>query len=316
MKYKILFIALYALMIQGCTLKKTETTAAQTQPKVYSKTFSITVENHTGHELYGCCFYYAKRDLEERWTWHKSKVTLLPSSQKTTLTIPVSVSSKEILNEIQGYLSVFTNKDEAEMSIVELLSDEKRIPLGRLSTLNKKNVKLVAEKYGFKGERLEYTITPQEKREEQKPFETFKLIVQNNIGKNVYLTGFLYELAYSHPQWDFEKLPVAFVPKGHNAIITIPLKQEEYNLENINGYLAIFDGNEKQKAEDCTYESLLPQNKVKLGVLTKINNQKLVLEPKVYGVLSGFDDNHPDIEFTLKPPRKLVNHTIYPHPPL
>lgn len=312
MKYTSLIIALCLLMTQGCRLQRASDKMMMMQSAQPSVTqdFDLTIENNTVSNLYCCCFYYSKGTLTNRWNWHKSPVIALPPSEKSSLKFMVTSPSKENLHDIEGVLSVFKKKEKADMAIIELLPDEQKIYLGKLSALNQRVIRLVTEQYGFKGKTLNYNLTST-KTNENEPVVNFKFIVENNTAQNLYLTGFTYEAEASHPQWDFEKLPVVLFPKNTNAIITIPCDKNRYNIPNVNGYLAVYPENQKAEAERATYESLRPQNKIKLGALTKINNQKITLKTKKYGVLTDFNDNLSDIEFDIKPSRRYMHDDIW-----
>lgn len=304
MKKNFFLIALLCLVSSGCTTKKpiNKSYGQKGTEKISSKAFTITLENTSTSDLYGCLFYYAKENLENRWSWHKSEVVNIRPQSSAKISITVSSRSKSDLEDVQSCLSVFNNKDDAEMAIIELLSDEKRIDLGKLLPLNNKSIKISPETYGFKTNKISYSIVEQTNSETQ---HELSFSVVNSIGKNIYLTGFIYEHFNAHPQWDFEKLPVVFFPHNASAKVTIPTESNRYNWENIHGYLALFDEDQKQEADFSIYESLDPSNKVNLEALVKINKQTIILEPKTYGILTGFAEEYPEIEFAIKPPRTL-----------
>ena len=295
--YTFLFYILILICLPCCYKQPSKKSHLQKKSSVENNKITFVVENDTSQKLNIVCFYYAKRKSSNRWTWYKTNniITLTPKT-KAPFSIPI-ITTKEDLNHVHAYLALFNNKIDAQTSIFQLLSDEQKLDLGKIEKLNNKSVLLESTRYGFKGERIEYAITNGRKIK----IPELDFIVENQSGKNLYINTFVYQHHGAHPQWDFEKLPTRFVKNGQQTTFDVDTVTKKYDWSNVRGYVGIFNKDERNKAKESTYESLNPNQKINIGRLEKIINKKIVIIPKTYGVLGGFDTRHPDIEFSVKP---------------
>ena len=115
---------------------------------------------------------------------------------------------------------------------------------------------------------------------------------------------FSYLREFGQPQWAFDKDEILYVKNGETVTIELDTYASDYDRKAIRGYLGLFQKDKKQDAEDSTFETLKPANKVNLGILDKIHQQKIILMPKRYGLLTGFEDDYPVIEYTIKTEKK------------
>lgn len=313
MKYQIPILCALLMCLPHCYRLSTQKPADRASKESLSEKVVFIVENQTPTTLYTTCFYYAKRTTGIRWEWYKTEVITIPPYKNSPINIPL-IATGENQTDIQSYLAIFKNSADAESSIFELLSDEQKLDLGSLMSLNKKKIRIIPSHYGFKKERLEYSVEEKPKIADpsgaNKPaLPELDFSVENQSGEDLYLTSFVYELQGGHPQWDFDKLtPVSdkthtaiFLKKGESTVLDVATISSIYDWEHVRGYLGIFKKDEQDLAENATFESLKPAQKLDIGILGKLHNQKIVLQPYKYGLLSGFDEEYPDIEFSIKP---------------
>jgi len=274
-----------------------------------SKTIDFEVENKTGKTIYVTCFSYVKRRDFSRWRWEKSDIYRIKDDDHAIIRMD-KIEDPQDRRSVQGYLAVFNTEQEAHDSTYELLKEENQIDLDEISKLHGKKVVIMVEKYGMRGEYLEYDFV--DKNEDpNKKYPSLDFPVENKTGKTLFATCFVYEkrakgrwlVAVEDKDdaaiWRYEKTNVVKILPNKQKMIhvdTIAVKRDRDALE---GYLAIFDEDEEQMAQDSIYELLESSRKLNLGVLSRLENKKIVLDIERYGVSGDL------IDFTIKPTRKI-----------
>jgi len=252
------------------------------------------VENMTGKETFVTCFSYVKLEEFGRWKWRKSKIYHLKPQQHTLIdvaTIPDEINREYVF----GYLGVFANYKDADQAIYELLDDRLKVDLGLLYKLKGRKVTLGVEKYGFKGRQLDYTVDKKKARLHETPELDF--LVENQTGRTLYITAFIYQHKDSSQPWRHDKTIVKEIPHGSQALMDVDTITSQIDRNHISGSLGVFDSQEM--AEKMTYELMDPENKLKLGRLIDISNDKIVISIEKYGVVGNI------IDYTIKPIRKI-----------
>lgn len=255
----------------------------------------FTVENKTKRTIYITCFYYAKTVASIRWEWRKTPVYKMEANKISTVHIGY-IPQKKYLDHIFGYLAIFNNLDDAEDAIYELLPDENKVDLDKLNRLKDKKITLYVEQYGTE----EYWYYRFDPKAGIPKVPELDFVLENDTGKNLYVTLFTYEIEEGQPQWDLDKNKVLFVEDEQSIMIDVDTLLQKYTREHARGYLGIFNEDEKKLAEKSTFETLKPNQKINLGILYKLQDKKVVLVPKRYGIITGFDDKFPTIEFAIQ----------------
>ena len=253
------------------------------------------VKNETGKTVYICCFYYMKKQDFNRWKWDKTDVQKIENNQTVTVK-PDIIKNKRDRENTYGYLAIFNNEQEAEDSSYELAHDKNKIDIDLLCKLKNKTIRLQAEKYGFKEEKLDYEfINNQSTSIDAKATPKLDFYVENKSGQPLYVTSFIYEKKPNMPIWQYSKGPIVLIQP--DDIICVPVIEVKAEYERIytRGYLGIFRANEKDQADDSTFELLKPSQKMSLGLLTALKDQKILLGIEKYGVNGDF------IDFVTKP---------------
>ncbi|MFH1462035.1 MAG: hypothetical protein ABIF12_03760 [bacterium] len=119
------------------------------------------VKNQTGKNLWVCCFVYQKKEEMSIWRYDKTELKLLKNNESMIIDIDSIVDKYDRVHTL-GFLGIFEEKDkeEAENATYELLKPENKIALGKLSALNRKEIIIETEKYGFKNDFLDISIKP------------------------------------------------------------------------------------------------------------------------------------------------------------
>jgi hypothetical protein len=254
------------------------------------------VQNVTGKTIYITCFSYIKKQDFARWRWDKSKVYELKNHEAAIIdidTIPDKVGRKHVF----GTLAVFNTKQEADDAIYELTDDSLKVDLDVLYKLKHKKVVIGIERYGFKGERIDYEFIKKFVPKETVPELDF--VIKNNTNKTTYMTCFIYQRKGANPVWGFDKTPVVRLEPGQQTLIDVDTIASSYDRQYMRGYLGVFDEDEEQKAKEVTYELLPVRNKVKLGALFALKNKQVIIEPEKYGIIGDI------IDYTIKPIRRI-----------
>jgi hypothetical protein len=280
---------------------KTQEKASKKKDKKFSakdkqSELDFLVQNIAGKTIYVTCFSYIKKRLFTRWRWDKSDIYKIEPGQTVTVDIDTIPDEQERKN-VYGYLAVFNNEQEANDSIYELLDDKVKVDLDLLYKLKNEVVKIGIEKYGIKGKLLDYAFEPINKKRATPPELDF--FVENKTGKTLYLACFVYQLKEDLPVWRYDKTDVIKLMPNETKIIDVDTIAGKYERVYVRGYLAVFDENEKEKADQATYELLAPKNKISLERLAALKNKKVVLEIEKYGVEGDI------IDYEVKPVRRI-----------
>ncbi|MCK4265523.1 hypothetical protein KAW80_04165 [Candidatus Babeliales bacterium] len=300
MRYSPLILML--LLLPACyreTEKAMQKNAMIQEQKTNGVELDFYVTNQTNKTLYVACFYYAVKQIRTRWSWYKTPVYEIKPGDKILIDIHTIAEKKEMKN-IYGYLGIFENKGEAEASIYELLEDKNKIELSKLLHLKKSNILLQTESYGFKGETLDWE---HEKNGLNKNIKHKELdfLVENQTEKDLYITCFVYQQELDHGHWVFDKTDVIEIKSGQGKFIDVDtLRVPKDAWESVIGILGVFEHDKKEDADKSTFELLKPDQKLIVGYLKRYQDKKVVIIPKKYGALSGFDNQYPKVEFERK----------------
>ncbi|MBD3231765.1 hypothetical protein GF322_03830 [Candidatus Dependentiae bacterium] len=273
--------------IKESTLEpKTKITAKYNQGEL-----DFYVQNMTGKTIYVVCFSYIQKQHFNRWRWDKSKIYKLKNNQIKKIDVDY-IKDEKYRKNVYGYLAIFDNEEEASSAIYELLKDKNKIPLDQLHKLKNQKVLIEIEKYGFKGEQLQHDIVPFNDSEIK--FPELDFVVENQTGKTILVTCFVYQRKDDAHIWRYDKTPIIKLHPNDYGLIDIDEIKEKYVRVYMQGFLAIFDENELEKAKNATFELLPAENKVPIGRIVALKNKKIVLEVEKYGIIG------PQIDFTIK----------------
>jgi hypothetical protein len=270
------------------------------------------VENKTGRTIFVTCFAYVHKGDFRHWRWDKSPVVEIPDGKTDFIDVD-TIDDAQDRENTYGYLSVFNDKKNADEAVIELVDERNLLDLDRLINLKNKKVIVEIEKYGLK-EFYEYDFTAQNAEIKKSPELDF--VVENRTGKTIIVCCFVYqkrgkgrwipELGEKDDAsvWRFDKTPLVTIKPGQqqkiDADTIIAVRDRTY----VRGYLAVFDGNERNKAEQSTYEHLESNRKLNLGLLSTIKNKKIIVEVEKYGIMPNF------IDYTIKPLSKIDFKTV------
>lgn len=282
--------------IKEKTLSKPHFTKSKSTQHVEELDFEV--ENATGKTIYVTCFAYLKREDFTRWHWDKSPIFKIDSYKSAIIDVTTIKDSLD-RHGVYGYLGVFDTIEEALASTYELLPDIKKIDLDLLYKLKNKKVVIEVKRYGFKGISLSPSIEEKVKKETYVPELDF--LIENQTGKNLYITCFLYQDKGELSTWSFVKSPVVFLRAGHTTFIDIQTTVAPYERSFLRGFLGVFDENQKELADNITYELLKPENKLRLGILKALAGHKVILVAEQYGIAGDM------IDYTIK----SLNHITF-----
>ena len=288
---KLFLLCVTALFVTGC---KQPLSSLQKKPNY---DLSIKVKNITKRTLYAASFTYMKQEHVPRWRWHKTKVHTLTPGTETIIPI-ARFNQKKLMKSAYGVLGVFTDKPAAEKSIYELLPDENKIDLDKVHKLQDQTVVLGIEKYGVVGDIFDYSFFPDELHIPDIPELDFK--VENQTGKTIFATAFIYQKKENMPIWRYDKSPVVRIENGQTALIDVDTLTNPYDRKYMRGYLAVFDNDEEDDAYQSTFQLLKTHQKVNVGLLAALRDRKVILKHQKYGILGDV------IDFTIKAPRKIA----------
>lgn len=282
------------------------------------KELDFLVENKTGKTIYVTSFVYLKRHRFSRWRWHKSPVYKIEDKTLITIDIP-SIEDDLDRDNTFGYLAVFNTFEEADDAIYELLPDKNKIDLDILVHLSGKKVTIEIEKYG-KETFYEYDFTPT-KPDEQKHIPELDFAVENKTGKTIHVVGFTFQkrakgtwLAQKTKEvwsseddtrddmstWRFDKLPLITLKPGEKGIMDVDTIIEKRDRNEVQGYLAIYDEDELEEAQNAIYELLPEEKKITLGKLSAgVAQKKVVITIDQYGTLGDI------IDFKIQKPTRI-----------
>lgn len=255
----------------------------------------ITAKNETGKKIFICLFSYIKTRVHSMWRWDKSKVFEL-DDQDSQIIFTDKILNQRIMKQVYGYLAVFNSLQEAEDSSFELTEDKKMIDLDLLYKLPDKLITIKIEKYGLEKSKLNYEINSKEKKVKTNPELDF--VVENQTGKNILATCFLYnqkEGSHNLEPWEFSKTNVVKIKNNQSTTIDLKTVYDEYRWKYMRAILAIFDENSYEHAKEATLELTSSQNKIDLGLLSSNLNRHIIIKIEKYGLSGDF------IDFVVKP---------------
>lgn len=267
------------------------------------------VENLTGKPIYVTCFTYQRRRPFERWHWLKSPIYEILPGHSVTIDID-TVPDKHDRNFVFGYLGVMDSKLEAEESVFELLHDSKKLDLDLLHALKGKKVTIQVERYGMKGDFLDYDFVKKDS-EATEPEDSLEFAVENQTGKPVCAVGFIYEkkakgswIGATEEKddmtvWRYERTNVIKLPPGQTGIIKVDHIATSRDRGYVRGYLGVFDEAHENQAYNAVYELLDSSNKLNLGELARLTGKKVVLEVQNYGIMQE------SVNYVVKPVKKI-----------
>ena len=287
----LLSLGIIILGSSGCILQK------ETPKEPEEATLSIRIRNITKRTLFATCFAYMKKEAAPRWRWNKSAIYELTPNKDITIVLDTFKSKKSIPNAY-GVLGVFTSHEEADNAIYELLPDENKVDIDLINKLNDKTIILGIEKYGVVGDIYDYSFIPNNQAMHEVPELDFA--VENKTGKTLYMSAFIYQKKDDMPTWRYDKSPVIRVEADQTGIIDVDTITNAYDRKYTRGYLAVFDETEKKDAFDCTYQLLKDHQIVNVGLLSALQNRKVILKSQKYGIIGDV------IDFVVKEPRKAI----------
>ncbi len=265
-----------------------------------SGNLDFEVENTTGRTLYVVCFSYIKKRHFGRWRWDKSSTHVLKPGSRTLIDIDFIPDEQDRKN-VFGSLGIFETLEEAEESTIELIQDHQQLDLDQLYKLKDKKVTIEVERYGFKGEFLEYDFVKKKGTDSTiKP--ELDILVENNTGKTIHVVGFIYQKKAKGSWfgaldekddmslWRFDKTPILTIKNGDQGFVDVDTLLQDRDRLYIRGYLVLFDENELEKAQEATYELTESWRKLHLDRLERLHNKKIVIDIEKYGLHEDFID--------------------------
>ena len=132
------------------------------QKKTKQKELDFIVKNETGKTIFITTFVYQIQDnIHQVWEYDKTAILKLENGQSTVVNIE-SIDTARDREFMYGHLAVFDEDEETEAhdSTYELLEQDKKISLGKLSRLEGQKVVINVEKYGTVGKITEFDLQP------------------------------------------------------------------------------------------------------------------------------------------------------------
>lgn len=286
--------------------KRNNSVVSLTNPKELD--FEVT--NLTGKTLYVTCFAYQRKSYFRNWRWDKSPVYEIESGKSAIVDIDTIPDESDRKNTY-GYLGVFPTRQEAEDATVELTHDRQKLDLDVLYKLKGKRVTIEIERYGVKGEFLEYDFVDKNPTSQKKNVKGFQFAVENNSGRPVFVTCFVYQkkakgawIGSTEDKddmaiWRFDKTNVIRLEPYSTGIINTDDIMTQRDRSYLRGYLGVFTETEEELANKATFELLEPRHKLNIGVISEINNKKIMIDVEEYGIQEDFFD------FVIKPTSKI-----------
>jgi hypothetical protein len=110
--------------------------------------------------------------------------------------------------------------------------------------------------------------------------------VENLTGKTIYVACFSYLRKRYFTRWRWSKTPVYELKNKESKIMDVATISNKHDKKNIFGFLAVF--NNKQEADDATYELLDDNTKLDLDLLQGLKGKKVSIEIEKYGFKEPF----------------------------
>lgn len=252
----------------------------------YGISFGVT--NTLGRTVYVVPFAHIKRFTTDPWHWYKAPILVLEHGQTAQADLG-TVPSLDDLTTVFGELRICATQKDAEDATFQLVGSSKSLDLDLLSVLNGKTVVLHSSQYGVEGERLTYEVTPSRWKEALPPLD---FPVLNSTNEKIFVTSFFYgkeQDADDFVPWRFSKSGVYELEPGKGTVIKVEIIKDPYDWGNVRGFLGVFKENEAKKAENSTYELLIPRQKIALGPLASLGNKQVVITSQEYGSESVFN---------------------------
>lgn len=270
----------------------------------------FSVENNTGRTIYVTCFSYIKKRIFSRWRWDKSPVYMLKPQESVLVAIDYIPDPLDRKN-VYGYLGVFQTEEEAEAATYELTEESRLLDLDLLKNLYGKKVTIEIEKYGLTRELLEYDFVKKKSKARLKPRE-LDFLVENQTGKTVHVIGFIYEKKAKGSWfgaldekddmsiWRYDKTPILTLADQEQGYVDVDSLYQGRDRLWARGFIAVFDEQERELAEQATYELVEPWRKLRLDRLEKLFDKKIVLGIEAYGLDEDF------IDYIIKKPQSAL----------
>ena len=295
------------------------------------------VVNRTPQTWYVTCFYWGKKIDVPVWRWYKSPIYTVHPGEEVIVDID-TFNNKKDRNDMYGWLAVFDNFLDADVSTWSMTPDESVIQLGKLSSLKEKTdtgvteyqVTLTPEKYGFYGTIVDYEI--QNRNPEKRTYQPeLDFWVENNTDDFMYITVFAYQRHDRHISWVHDATDIIGLAPGDVRLIDVESIAKKYDWEHVHAHLALFKThhdtypkallpqahdtfqedarafneeiekyNEEARtaAENATYELLGPRQNIKLPRLADIRGKKIVLKKRPYGLI--VDRDHDPVSYFIE----------------
>lgn len=241
------------------------------------------VKNVTGQDVYICCFSYMQRIRNQFWKWEKSPIYHLRSDEECVVEID-GVDDKASLSNTFGYLGVVNSQHEADECIYETLPDSKKIDLDLLMHVHTRTVNLRISNYGIMHERLRYHVEPS--TQTYQPYAP-RFRVLNKTGKPVIVIPFIYEQPQDQSEmevWQFSKSKPQRIEPDQEILVEIDEVDNKYDFDYLRGHLGVLEADEMELANQTTYELLKPNQKLSLGLISKLQKYRVVLNVEDYGL--------------------------------
>jgi hypothetical protein len=286
--------------------------------KKRAESLDFEVQNQTGKTIYITCFSYIKKRMFGPWRWDKSKIYELKTNEAVFVAID-EIEDIQDRKNIFGYLGVFDNKTAAEDSTYELMDDQNKLDLDRLNDLNGKKVTINIERYGQKGEFLDFDFVDKQSLVKRKKIAgELDFAVENRTGKPILATCFVYlkkakakwldikDERDDMEVWRYDKTEIVKIDPGKTEMVDVDTIYEDRDRTNVRGILAVFDEDERDEAEKATYQLIGDSRKLIIGEpLIRLHGKKIAITVEKYGLNNDF------IDFVVKPIRKIDFKEVY-----
>lgn len=263
------------------------------------------IRNVSGTPLFITCFSYIKHHRFMRWRWRKTVVQEIKPGESIPCTMKMLDDAGDI-KHVFGSLGVFPNRPEAEDATYELLSDDNKLDLDLLASIENKTVIIGIERYGFKETFYDFDIS-EDRHLSAHLHAQLSFFVQNKTGRPLFTTGFIYckkakgrwiaavEAKDDMSTWRYYKTKVLRLDPGQTGFVDVDGIVPHRDRTFVRGYLGIFDEDREEDAHNKTYELLSGREKINIGLLTQRQGRTIVIEAESYGIANDI------IEYTVKP---------------
>lgn len=112
--------------------------------------------------------------------------------------------------------------------------------------------------------------------------------VENQTGKTVYVSGFIYMRKNTFTRWRWFKTDVYKLDPKESKIVHVDTVPDENDRNNVYGMLGIF--NTQLEADEATYELTDERHVLDLDLLTQLKGKKVTIMIEQYGFKEPFYD--------------------------